>query len=178
MPAWPRRTSRSLINARKGKTSIVTLGLSLCCILLRTAAASGSSVLPLPVGSTTISGLTPCTTALRACFCLGDLYVSRLLGERLSTFRTAISRLASLLRAFWLCSVAAAAAGSLCNPGADSLALFCWCSCLLSCLLCCLLSLLQGCSSLSSCLPWLLPLLCSDSLPTADPTEVSLRKAC
>jgi hypothetical protein len=55
--------------------------------------------LPLPVGSTTISRLTPYTTVSRACFYLGDLYVSRLLGERLSTFQTAISRLASLLRA-------------------------------------------------------------------------------
>jgi hypothetical protein len=156
MPALPSRMSRSLIKARNGKTSTVTLGVSLCCILLRIAAVSGSSVLPPPVGSITISRLIPYTTASRACFCLGDLYVSRLLGERLSTFRIAISRLASLLRASWLCSVAVAvAAASLCNPSADSLALFCSLSCLLSCLL----SLLQGCSSLSGRLPWLLPLL-------------------
>jgi hypothetical protein len=100
MLAWPSRISRSLINARNGNTSIVMLGLSLCCILLRTAAMTESSVLPLPIGSTTISGLTPYTIASRACFYLGDLYVSRVLGERLSTFRTVISRLASLLRAF------------------------------------------------------------------------------
>jgi hypothetical protein len=153
MPALPSRTSRSLIKARNGKISTVMLGVSLCCILLRMAAASRSSVLPPPIGSTTISGLILCTTASRACFCLGDLYVSRLLGERLSTFRTAISRLASLLRASWLCSVAAAVAASLCNPSADSLALFCSLSCPLSCPLACLLPLLQGCFSSSSCLP-------------------------
>jgi hypothetical protein len=61
---------------------------------------SRSSVLPLPVGSTTISRLIPYTIASRACFYLEDLYVSRLLEERLSTFQTAISRLAFLLRAF------------------------------------------------------------------------------
>jgi hypothetical protein len=180
MPALPSRTSRSSIKARNGKTSTVTLGLSLCCILSRIAAASRSSVLPLPIGSTTISRLIPYTIASRACFCSGDLYVSRLLGERLSTFRTAISRLASLLRASWLCSVAAAAvaAASLCNPSADSLALFCSLSCPLSCLL----SPLQGCSSSSSRLPRLLALLCSISLPislpAADPTEARPRKAC
>jgi hypothetical protein len=58
----------------------------LYCILLRTAAVSRSSVLPLPVGSTIISRLIPYTTVLRACFYLGDLYISRLLGKRLSTF--------------------------------------------------------------------------------------------
>jgi hypothetical protein len=150
MPALPSRTSRSSIKAQNGKTSTITLGVSLCCISLRIAAASGSSVLPPPVGSTTISGLIPYTTASRACFCLGDLYISRLLEERLSTFQTAISRLASLLRASWLCSVAAAvAAASLCNPSANSLALFCSLSCPLSCLL----PLLQGCSSSSGRLP-------------------------
>jgi hypothetical protein len=184
MPALPSRTSRSSIKARNGKTSTVTLGLSLCCILSRIAAASRSSVLPLPIGSTTISRLIPYTIASRACFCSGDLYVSRLLGERLSTFRTAISRLASLLRASWLCSVAAAAvaAASLCNPSADSLALFCSLSCPLSCLLACLLPPLQGCFSSSSRLPRLLALLCSISLPislpAADPTEARPRKAC
>jgi hypothetical protein len=76
------------------------LGVSLCYILLRIAAMSRSSVLPLPVGSTTISRLIPYTIASRACFYLEDLYVSRLLEERLSTFQTAISRLAFLLRAF------------------------------------------------------------------------------
>jgi hypothetical protein len=100
MLALPSRTSRSLIKARNGKISTVTLGISLCCILLRIAAASRSSVLPPPVGSTTISRLIPYTTASRAYFCLEDLYVSRLLEKRLSTFQTAISRLASLLRAF------------------------------------------------------------------------------
>jgi hypothetical protein len=179
MPALPSRTSRSSIIAQNGKTSTVTLGLSLCCISLRIAAASGSSVLPPPIGSTTISRLIPYTTASRACFCSEDLYISRLLRERLSTFRTAISRLASLLRASWLCSVAAAVvAASLCNPSANSLAFFCWCFCLLSCPLAYLLSLLQGCSSSSSRLPWHLALLCSISLPAADPTEARLRKAC
>jgi hypothetical protein len=56
--------------------------------------------LPLPVGSIIISKLIPYTIASRACFYSEDLYVSRLLGERLSTFRIEISRLASLLRAF------------------------------------------------------------------------------
>jgi hypothetical protein len=99
MPALPSYISRSLIIARNGKISTITLGVSLCCILLRIAAASRSSVLPLPVGSITISGLILYTIASRACFCLEDLYVSRLLEKRLSTFRIAISRLASLLRA-------------------------------------------------------------------------------
>jgi hypothetical protein len=76
------------------------LGISLCYILLRIAAVSRSSVLPLLIGSTTISRLILYTIASRACFCLEDLYVSRLLEKRLSTFRIAISRLASLLRAF------------------------------------------------------------------------------
>jgi cobalamin biosynthesis protein CobD/CbiB len=99
MLALPSRISRSLIKARNGKTSTITLGVLLCCILLRIATASRSSVLPPPVGSIIISRLILYTTASRACFCLEDLYVSRLLEERLSTFRTAISRLASLLRA-------------------------------------------------------------------------------
>jgi hypothetical protein len=76
------------------------LGVLLCYILLRIAAISRSSVLPPPVGSITISRLILCTIASRACFYLEDLYVSRLLGKRLSTFQTVISRLASLLRAF------------------------------------------------------------------------------
>jgi hypothetical protein len=99
MPALLSRISRSLIKARNGKISTITLGLSLCYILLRIAAISRSSVLPPPVGSITISRLILYTIASRACFCLEDLYVSRLLEERLSTFRTAIFRLASLLRA-------------------------------------------------------------------------------
>jgi hypothetical protein len=153
MLALPSYTSRFLIKAQNGKISTITLDILLCCILLRIAAASKSSVLPPPVGSITISRLILYTIASRACFCLEDLYISRLLGERLSTFRTAISRLASLLRAFWLCSVAVAVIASLYNLSADSLALFCSLFCLLSCLLACLLSLLQGCSFLSSCLP-------------------------
>jgi hypothetical protein len=76
------------------------LGVLLCYILLRIAAISGSSVLPLPIGSIIISRLILYTIAFRACFYLEDLYVSRLLGKRLSTFRIVISRLASLLRAF------------------------------------------------------------------------------
>jgi hypothetical protein len=42
--------------------------------------------LPLPIGSITISRLMPYTIASRAYFCLEDLYVSRLLEKRLSTF--------------------------------------------------------------------------------------------
>jgi hypothetical protein len=76
------------------------LGVLLCCILLRIAAASKSSVLPLPIGSIIISRLILYTIVSRACFCLEDLYISRLLGERLSTFQIVISRLVSLLRAF------------------------------------------------------------------------------
>jgi hypothetical protein len=67
----------------------------------------------------------PYTIVSRACFCLEDLYISRLLGERLSTFRIAISRLASLLYTFLLYSVAAAVAALLYNLGANSFALFC-----------------------------------------------------
>jgi hypothetical protein len=100
MLALPSCISRFLIKVQNGKISTVTLGLSLCYILLRIAAVSRSSVLPLPVGSTTISRLILYTIASRACFCLEDLYVSRLLEKRLSIFRIAISRLASLLRAF------------------------------------------------------------------------------
>jgi hypothetical protein len=86
MLALPSCISRFLIIAQNGKTSTVTLGILLCCILLRIAAVSRSSVLPLPVGSTIISRLILYTIASRACFCLGDLYVSRLLRERLSIF--------------------------------------------------------------------------------------------
>jgi hypothetical protein len=100
MLALPSRISRSLIIARNSKISTVMLGISLCYILLRIAAMSGSSVLPLPIGSITISRLILYTIASRACFYLEDLYISRLLEERLSTFQIAISRLASLLRAF------------------------------------------------------------------------------
>jgi hypothetical protein len=100
MLALSSRISRFLIIAQNSKISTITLDILLCCILLRTATISGSSVLPLPVGSTTISRLILYTIASRACFYLEDLYVSRLLRERLSTFRIAISRLASLLRAF------------------------------------------------------------------------------
>jgi hypothetical protein len=62
------------------------LGLLLCCILLRIATASRSSVLPLPIGSIIISRLILYTIASRAYFCLEDLYVSRLLEKRLSIF--------------------------------------------------------------------------------------------
>jgi hypothetical protein len=62
------------------------LGVLLCYILLRIAAASRSSVLLLPIGSITISKLILYTIASRACFCLEDLYISRLLEKRLSTF--------------------------------------------------------------------------------------------
>jgi hypothetical protein len=79
-------TSRFLIKARNSKISTITLGLLLCCILLRIAAASKSSVLPPPVGSITISKLILYTIASRACFYLRDLYVSRLLREKLSIF--------------------------------------------------------------------------------------------
>jgi hypothetical protein len=65
------------------------------------------------------------TIVSRACFCLENLYVSRLLEKRLSTFRIAISRLASLLYTFLLYSVVAVVAALLYNLGANSFALFC-----------------------------------------------------
>jgi hypothetical protein len=98
MLALPSYTSRSLIIARNGKISIIILGILLCYILLRIAAASKSSVLPLPIGSIMISRLILYTIVSRAYFCLEDLYVSRLLEKRLSIFQIVISRLVSLLR--------------------------------------------------------------------------------
>jgi hypothetical protein len=86
MLALPSRISRFLIKARNSKISTIMLDLLLCYILLRIAAASRSSVLPLSIGSIIISRLILYTIASRACFYLEDLYVSRLLKERLSIF--------------------------------------------------------------------------------------------
>jgi hypothetical protein len=84
--ALPSYTSRFLIKVRNGKISTIILGLLLCCILLKIAAISKSSILSLPIGSITISRLILYTIASRAYFYLEDLYVSRLLEKRLSTF--------------------------------------------------------------------------------------------